>query len=174
MRENVNRTSSSFSKLRTNSCLWPSPLSTCPNSPAAPQKASFVSALGKAYEEVGFVAVKTMASPTARSTASIKIRPRSSACRNRSKENMRLPAWPDNEAISFGKEHAKGSAAPDLKRNSSSSSQTVEDSDPIRKEYPDNVTVERIIPASIRSSRTLTGDLRRFRNPSAANHRPLP
>jgi isopenicillin N synthase-like dioxygenase len=42
---------------------------------------------------------------------------------------------------SFGKEHAKGSTAPDLKEFFQFG-QTVEDSDPIRAEYPDNVVVK--------------------------------
>ena len=42
---------------------------------------------------------------------------------------------------SFGKEHAKGSEAPDLKEFFQFG-QTVEDGDPVKKEYPDNITVE--------------------------------
>jgi isopenicillin N synthase-like dioxygenase len=44
---------------------------------------------------------------------------------------------------SFGREHAKGFDAPDLKEFFQFG-QTVEDNDPIKKEYPDNVTVEEV------------------------------
>ena len=46
---------------------------------------------------------------------------------------------------SFGKEHAKGSEAPDLKEFFQYG-QTVEDNDPIKSEYPDNVSVDEIVP----------------------------
>src|SRR5688572_33264337 len=44
---------------------------------------------------------------------------------------------------SFGREHAKGFDAPDLKEFFQYG-QTVEDNDPIKKEYPENVTVEEV------------------------------
>jgi isopenicillin N synthase-like dioxygenase len=44
---------------------------------------------------------------------------------------------------SFGREHAKGSDAPDLKEFFQYG-QTVEDGDPIKKEYPENVTVAEV------------------------------
>jgi isopenicillin N synthase-like dioxygenase len=44
---------------------------------------------------------------------------------------------------SFGKEHAKGSEAPDLKEFFQFG-QTVEDDDPIKSEYPPNVTVNEV------------------------------
>jgi isopenicillin N synthase-like dioxygenase len=44
---------------------------------------------------------------------------------------------------SFGREHAKGFDAPDLKEFFQFG-QTVEDNDPIKEEYPDNVTVEEV------------------------------
>ncbi|MFX6861604.1 2-oxoglutarate and iron-dependent oxygenase domain-containing protein, partial [Acinetobacter baumannii] len=46
---------------------------------------------------------------------------------------------------SFGREHAKGSEAPDLKEFFQYG-QTVEDNDPIKSEYPDNVQVSEIAP----------------------------
>jgi len=46
---------------------------------------------------------------------------------------------------SFGREHAKGSDAPDLKEFFQYG-QTVEDNDPIQSEYPDNVSVKDIKP----------------------------
>lgn len=44
---------------------------------------------------------------------------------------------------SFGKEHAKGSDAPDLKEFFQFG-QTVEDEDPVKSQYPDNVTVNEV------------------------------
>jgi isopenicillin N synthase-like dioxygenase len=44
---------------------------------------------------------------------------------------------------SFGREHAKGFEAPDLKEFFQYG-QTVEDNDPIKKEYPDNVVVQEV------------------------------
>ena len=44
---------------------------------------------------------------------------------------------------SFGKEHAKGSNAADLKEFSQFG-QTVEDDDPVKSEYPDNILVEEV------------------------------
>jgi len=46
---------------------------------------------------------------------------------------------------SFGKEHAKGSDAPDLKEFYQFG-QIVEDNDPVKEEYPDNVQVKDIAP----------------------------
>lgn len=48
---------------------------------------------------------------------------------------------------SFGKEHAKGSDAPDLKEFFQFG-QTVEDDDPVKIEYPENVMVEEVSPFS--------------------------
>ena len=44
---------------------------------------------------------------------------------------------------SFGKEHAKGSDAPDLKEFFQFG-QIVDDNDPVKKEYPDNVSVKEV------------------------------
>lgn len=108
------------------------------------QKAAFVSALGKAYEEVGFVAVKNHGIPA----ATIE------GLYTNTKAFFSLPAdikrryeiaglAGQRGYTSFGKEHAKGSTAPDLKEFFQFG-QTVEDKDPIRAEYPDNVQVKEL------------------------------
>jgi isopenicillin N synthase-like dioxygenase len=105
------------------------------------QKAAFVDALGKAYEEVGFVAVKNhgIAAETIeglyRNTKEFFSLPQEV------KRKYEIPGLAGQRGYtSFGKEHAKGSVAPDLKEFFQFG-QTVEDNDPIRSEYPDNVTV---------------------------------
>jgi isopenicillin N synthase-like dioxygenase len=88
---------------------------------AAPQKAAFVSALGKAYEDVGFVAVKnhgiseTTIKGLYQNTTTFFSLPQAT------KNNYEMPGLAGQRGYtSFGKEHAKGSTAPDL-RNSFSS-----------------------------------------------------
>jgi isopenicillin N synthase-like dioxygenase len=105
------------------------------------QKAAFVDALGKAYEDVGFVAVKNhgISSDTieglytnTRAFFSLPLD---------EKKKYEIPGLAGQRGYtSFGKEHAKGSIAPDLKEFFQFG-QTVEDNDPIRSEYPDNVQV---------------------------------
>jgi isopenicillin N synthase-like dioxygenase len=111
---------------------------------AAPQKAAFVSALGKAYEDVGFVAVKnhgiseTTVKGLYENTTSFFSLPQAT------KKNYEIPGLAGQRGYtSFGKEHAKGSAAPDLKEFFQFG-QTVSDGDPIKSEYPDNVTVREL------------------------------
>jgi isopenicillin N synthase-like dioxygenase len=108
------------------------------------QKAAFVSALGKAYEEIGFVAVKnhgisddTIGSLYENTTAFFSL-PREA------KSKYEIPGLAGQRGYtSFGKEHAKGSSAPDLKEFFQFG-QTVEDGDPIKAEYPDNVFVNEL------------------------------
>jgi len=107
----------------------------------AKQKADFVSALGKAYEEVGFVAVKNhgIASDTidglyANTKAFFSLP-------QEVKSKYEIAGLAGQRGYtSFGKEHAKGSTAPDLKEFFQFG-QTVTDNDPVRAEYPDNVQV---------------------------------
>jgi isopenicillin N synthase-like dioxygenase len=108
------------------------------------QKAAFVNALGNAYEDTGFVAVKNHGIPA----ATIE------GLYSNTKEFFSLPADLKRKYeirglagqrgyTSFGKEHAKGSTAPDLKEFFQFG-QTVEENDPIRSEYPDNVVVAEV------------------------------
>jgi isopenicillin N synthase-like dioxygenase len=108
------------------------------------QKAAFVSALGTAFEEVGFVAVKNhgISDNTIeglyRNTTDFFSLPRET------KSKYEVPGLAGQRGYtSFGKEHAKGSTAPDLKEFFQFG-QTVEDGDPIKAEYPDNVIVDEL------------------------------
>jgi isopenicillin N synthase-like dioxygenase len=110
----------------------------------AAQKASFVSALGKAYEEVGFVAVKNHGIPDGTIDGLYKNTTAFFNLPQPVKREYEITGLAGQRGYtSFGKEHAKGSAAPDLKEFFQFG-QTVEDGDPIRKEYPDNVTVKEL------------------------------
>jgi isopenicillin N synthase-like dioxygenase len=105
------------------------------------RKAQFVQQLGKAYEEVGFVAVKNH-------LLSDEL---SNQLYNEVKAFFHLPIETKNKYeieglagqrgyTSFGKEHAKGRSEGDLKEFWHFG-QYVEDGDPIQNQYPQNVTV---------------------------------
>jgi isopenicillin N synthase-like dioxygenase len=110
----------------------------------AQQKAAFVSSLGKAYEDVGFVAVKnhgisdaTIEGLYKNTTAFFSLPPET-------KRKYEIAGLAGQRGYtSFGKEHAKGSTAPDLKEFFQFG-QIVDDGDPIKSEYPDNVTVKEL------------------------------
>jgi isopenicillin N synthase-like dioxygenase len=108
------------------------------------KKTAFVSALGNAYEEVGFVAVKNHGIPDSTIDGLYK---NTTAFFNLSqpvKNEYEIPGLAGQRGYtSFGKEHAKGSAAPDLKEFFQFG-QTVGDGDPIKAEYPDNVSVREL------------------------------
>jgi isopenicillin N synthase-like dioxygenase len=108
------------------------------------QKADFVSALGKAYEEVGFVAVKNHGIPAA-TIAGLYANTKAFFSLPASiKEQYEIPGLAGQRGYtSFGKEHAKGSIAPDLKEFFQFG-QTVTDGDPISREYPANVQVQEL------------------------------
>ncbi|HEV2355778.1 MAG TPA: 2-oxoglutarate and iron-dependent oxygenase domain-containing protein, partial [Puia sp.] len=108
------------------------------------QKAAFVAQLGKAYEEVGFVAVKnhgisgSTIEELYRNTRAFFQLPQAI------KKQYEFPGLAGQRGYtSFGKEHAKGSNAPDLKEFFQFG-QTVEDGDSVRSEYPDNVIVREL------------------------------
>ena len=108
------------------------------------RKQNFVKQLGRAYEEVGFVAVKNHGIPD-------------DLIADLYKNVQQFFALPDAVKLSyekkelagqrgytsFGREHEKGFDAPDLKEFFQFG-QTVEDKDPIKEEYPDNVTVKEV------------------------------
>ncbi|HVF95917.1 MAG TPA: 2-oxoglutarate and iron-dependent oxygenase domain-containing protein [Flavisolibacter sp.] len=110
------------------------------------QKQQFVNALGKAYEDVGFVAVKNHGIPDElirglyQYVQQFFSLPAETKLRYEKKELAGQRGY-----TSFGREHAKGFDAPDLKEFFQFG-QTVEDDDPIKKEYPENVTVAEIPP----------------------------
>lgn len=110
------------------------------------QKAAFVSALGKAYEEVGFVAVKNHGIPAGTVDAMYTYTKAFFSLPQDIKSKYEIPGLAGQRGFtSFGKEHAKGSTAPDLKEFFQFG-QTVTDNDPVKAEYPDNVDV-RELPA---------------------------
>lgn len=122
------------------------------------RKASFVQALGEAYEKIGFVALKNHG-------LSEKLE---GELYDSVKAFFNLPLETklkyEIEGLagqrgytSFGKEHAKGSAVGDLKEFWHFG-QEVTDHDPIQSEYPDNVWVEELPAfnkAGIEAYRTL-------------------
>ena len=100
--------------------------------------------LGRAYEEVGFVAVKNHGIPDKTIEGLYKNTTDFFSLPYAIKRKYEIPGLAGQRGYtSFGKEHAKGSTAPDLKEFFQFG-QIVEDSDPIRSEYPDNVVVREI------------------------------
>ncbi len=107
-------------------------------------KKSFVQQLGKAYEEVGFVAVKNHGVPDALIAHLYEYVQQFFSMPSEQKYNYEISGLAGQRGYtSFGREHAKGSEAPDLKEFFQYG-QTVEDNDPIKSEYPDNVSVEEV------------------------------
>jgi isopenicillin N synthase-like dioxygenase len=95
-------------------------------------KQAFVRQLGKAYEDVGFVAVKNHGIPDELIADLYKYVQQFFALPSDTKRQYEVPGLAGQRGYtSFGKEHAKGSDAPDLKGN-----------DPRKSEYPDNVQVK--------------------------------
>jgi isopenicillin N synthase-like dioxygenase len=110
----------------------------------AKKKASFVEALGKAYEEVGFVAVKNHGIPDQTIADLYKFTKEFFSLDTAAKKGYEIPGLAGQRGYtSFGKEHAKGSKAADLKEFFQFG-QTVEDKDPIASEYPANITVAEV------------------------------
>jgi len=110
----------------------------------AAQKQQFVNDLGKAYETVGFVAVKNHGIPDDLIRNLYQYVQQFFSLPAEVKESYEKKELAGQRGYtSFGREHAKGFDAPDLKEFFQFG-QTVEDSDPIKEEYPDNVTVNEI------------------------------
>lgn len=110
----------------------------------AKRKQSFVQQLGKAYEEVGFAAVKNHGIPDDLIADLYKYVQQFFSLPADTKRKYEVPGLAGQRGYtSFGKEHAKGSDAPDLKEFFQYG-QEVEDNDPVQKEYPNNVQVKDI------------------------------
>jgi len=108
------------------------------------QKENFIALLGKAYEEVGFVAVKNHGIPDELIADLYKEVERFFSLPVQSKEKYKRPELAGQRGYtSFGTEHAKGYEAPDLKEFFQFG-QVVEDNDPVKDQYPDNVFVDEI------------------------------
>ncbi len=107
-------------------------------------KQKFVNDLGRAYEAVGFVAVTNHGIPNELIADLYKYVQQFFALPLEKKKQYELAGLAGQRGYtSFGKEHAKGSDAPDLKEFYQHG-QIVEDNDPIKREYPDNVVVKEI------------------------------
>lgn len=112
--------------------------------PARKQK--FVNELGKAYEEVGFVAVKNHGISDDLIADMYKYVQAFFAQPLEIKKRYEIPELAGQRGYtSFGREHAKGSTAPDLKEFYQHG-QMVDDGDPIKSEYPDNVVINEVAP----------------------------
>jgi isopenicillin N synthase-like dioxygenase len=108
------------------------------------KKQSFVKQLGKAYEEVGFVAVSNHGIPDELIAEIYEYVQQFFSLPLEIKKKYEVSGLAGQRGYtSFGREHAKGSEAPDLKEFFQYG-QTVEGNDPIKFEYPDNVLVEKI------------------------------
>lgn len=110
----------------------------------AEKKRAFVQQLGKAYEDVGFVAVKNHGIPDELIDDLYKYVQQFFSLPSDKKRNFEIPELAGQRGYtSFGKEHAKGSDAPDLKEFFQYG-QSVPDDHPLKPEYPDNVSVKEV------------------------------
>ncbi len=108
------------------------------------KKEAFVQQLGKAYEEVGFVAVKNHGIPDDLIADLYQYVQEFFSLPAEKKKGYEIPELAGQRGYtSFGKEHAKGSDAPDLKEFFQYG-QTVPKSHPLKPEYPDNVNVKEV------------------------------
>src|ERR1700750_3437468 len=111
------------------------------------RKAAFVQALGQAYEDVGFVAVKNHGVPDQLIADQYEFVQQFFSLPLDKKLHYEVPGLAGQRGYtSFGREHAKGSDAPDLKEFFQYG-QTIEDSgkDNISKDdYPDNIVVKEV------------------------------
>ncbi|MGH2648744.1 MAG: isopenicillin N synthase family dioxygenase [Ginsengibacter sp.] len=107
-------------------------------------KSDFVQKLGKAYEDVGFVAVKNHGIPAELIDDLYKYVQRFFSLPSEKKKKFENPELAGQRGYtSFGKEHAKGSDAPDLKEFFQYG-QIVSEDHILKSEYPDNVRVDEI------------------------------
>lgn len=124
----------------------------------AAHRQSFVEKLGKAYEDVGFVSVINHGITDDMIKAMYANVEKFFSQSFEVKKQYEVPGLAGQRGYtSFGKEHAKGSDAPDLKEFYQWG-QTVQDNDPIKDQYPPNVEVVEI-PAF---NQTLYGAYRAF------------
>ena len=107
------------------------------------RKAAFVQQLGKAYEEVGFVAVKNHGVPDELIADLYKYVQEFFSLPSEQKKNYEIQELAGQRGYtSFGKEHAKGSEAPDLKEFFQYGQ--VPRDNYKEEEYPPNVSVNQI------------------------------
>jgi len=107
-------------------------------------KAAFVKKLGKAYEEVGFVAVTNHGIPHETIQQLYDCVKEFFSLPLEKKLQYELSGLAGQRGYtSFGREHAKGSENPDLKEFFQYG-QVVEDDDPVKSQYPENVKVNEV------------------------------
>ena len=107
-------------------------------------KTAFVQQLGKAYEDVGFVAVKNHGISDELIADLYKHVQQFFSLPLEQKRKYEIPELAGQRGYtSFGKEHAKGSDAPDLKEFFQYG-QIVHEDHPLKNEYPDNVSVNEV------------------------------
>jgi isopenicillin N synthase-like dioxygenase len=105
------------------------------------EKQAFVQQLGKAYEDVGFVALKHHGIPDSLIRDLYQYVQQFFALPVVEKERYEQKDLAGQRGYtSFGREHAKGYETPDLKEFFQYG-QEVTDNDPVKDEYPDNITV---------------------------------
>lgn len=110
----------------------------------AEKKAAFVQKLGDAYETIGFVAVKNHLIDEPTTKKLYEQVQAFFALDEATKKKYEVEGLAGQRGYtSFGKEHAKGSNAGDLKEFWHFG-QYVDDNDPIKKEYPENVFVQEL------------------------------
>lgn len=107
------------------------------------EKAAFVQELGKAYEEVGFVAVKNHGVPDSLIADLYKQVQHFFSLPLEQKKKYEDPVLAGQRGYtSFGKEHAKGSDAPDLKEFYQYGQVPTDNFD--EEEYPPNIPVKEV------------------------------
>jgi isopenicillin N synthase-like dioxygenase len=108
------------------------------------QKSAFVQKLGRAYEDIGFVAVKNHGIPAELIADLYKYVQQFFSLPSDRKKKFEIPELSGQRGYtSFGKEHAKGSDAPDLKEFFQYG-QVVPQYHRLKSEYPDNINVDDI------------------------------
>ncbi|GAB4093426.1 isopenicillin N synthase family dioxygenase [Flaviaesturariibacter terrae] len=108
------------------------------------KKQKFVQEIGKAYEEVGFVAVKNHGVPDELIADLYKYVQQFFALPTETKLQYEKPELAGQRGYtSFGREHAKGFDAPDLKEFFQYG-QTISDGEDVGEYYPGNVTVDEV------------------------------
>ena len=108
------------------------------------QKEKFVSELGAAYQNIGFVAIRNHYLTEELSSNLYAAIKKFFALPDDVKKKYEIPGLAGQRGyISKGKEHAKGRNTGDLKEFFHIG-QTVEGNDPIKSEYPDNVWPEEV------------------------------
>lgn len=105
------------------------------------RKNQFVQSLGKAFEEVGFVAVRNHGIPSSLIQELYRDVQQFFSLPSEKKKTYEIPELAGQRGYtSFGKEHAKGSDAPDLKEFFQYG-QVVPQNHELKSEYPENVAV---------------------------------